>query len=402
MPTATAAAALRYCAELGGVTKKNDTKLLKRKDAPAPAMCPAFPPAVTPTGTATGTPAGTSAATFTPTLAATATRTTGVVPPTPTATPLSSCPLAAGKYTVTQSSGGVLKVYSFAPFPFPSGGQIVEDVGVADVNCVHNVVVPFPNGFNAPNFCVPALGFTTSVTQTGCGIGKIDSNGGSDFDTDEIGDTSTSAAPCPGQGAHPGCLTGADAKIRVDITVGNGSADTCSGGSANALVSIPVHTKSWSDNSGGTFNGCPGDGTFNAGDTTQAEFDQILDFTTASASGHWQDLDGNGCSIAGLGPAGGHTGNSLCTGPGQPAACCTGANAGTCPTAPTGTCMNIGAGTVNTVAQGQFGSTTAGVGDGSFATYLPNTVSGPAAPLGSTCALPPVINFSGTATRCLP
>jgi len=32
-------AALRYCAEFGGETKKNDAKVLKRKDAPAPAAC---------------------------------------------------------------------------------------------------------------------------------------------------------------------------------------------------------------------------------------------------------------------------------------------------------------------------------------------------------------------------
>jgi len=36
-------ASLRYCAELGGETKKNDDKLLKRKDAPAPASCASAP-----------------------------------------------------------------------------------------------------------------------------------------------------------------------------------------------------------------------------------------------------------------------------------------------------------------------------------------------------------------------
>jgi hypothetical protein len=36
-------AAVRYCAELGGTEAKNDAKILKRKDAPAPAACAAPP-----------------------------------------------------------------------------------------------------------------------------------------------------------------------------------------------------------------------------------------------------------------------------------------------------------------------------------------------------------------------
>ncbi len=361
---------------------------------------------VVPTATLTATGAPTGTATATATIAVTpptATATTEASPPTPTATPNNPCPLAAGAYTVTQASGGVLKVYSFAPFPFPAGGQIVQDVGPGDANCVHDVVVPFPGGFSAPNFCVPALGFTTSVTQTACGIGSIDSNGGSDFDTSEDADTSDASGTCNLPQAGGACAFSADASIRVDITVGDGTPDTCASGTANALVTVPVHTLSWSDNSGGSFGDCPGNGVFDEGvDARQAEFNQILDFTTASAKGRWTDLDGNGCSLAGLGPAGGHTGNGICTGPGAPAPCCTGQGSGTCPTAPTGTCIDINTKTVTTIAQGQFGSTTAGVGDGSFATYLPNTITGPAAPLGATCASPPAINFSGKATRCLP
>ena len=42
MPAGTTAS-LRYCAEFGGEEKKNDATALKRKDAPAPAICPELP-----------------------------------------------------------------------------------------------------------------------------------------------------------------------------------------------------------------------------------------------------------------------------------------------------------------------------------------------------------------------
>jgi lipooligosaccharide transport system ATP-binding protein len=39
--------------------------------------------------------------------------------------------------------------------------------------------------------------------------------------------------------------------------------------------------------------------------------------------------------------------------------------------------------------------------DLTFKTILPSTISGPTASTGATCASPPAINFTGTATRCL-
>ena len=370
------------------------------------AGCPATPTATmpgvsTPTNTSgPGTPTNTSGpgtptntpVSSTPTdtpVSSTPTNTVGAdtptaspsstVQPTPTETAGPQCPLAAGAYTVTQVTGGKLAVYGFAPFPFPAGGSIVQDVKAASLpDCVHDVVVSASGGFTAPNFCVPALNLTTSVTQTGCGVGKLDSNGGSDFDTNEVGDTSDTTGPC--NLPHPSCTAGANSSLRVDITVGNGAPDSCVSGTVNALITVPVHTKSWSDMSGGTFNGCPGDGVFNGTDTVVAEFDQILDFTTASGAGKWMDLDGDGCSLAGLGPASGYT------------------DTGTCMDA---TKLNTAEVAVITVATGEFGST-GGTFDGSFSTNLPNTVSGPAAPLGATCATAPVINYSGMATRCIP
>ena len=383
--TLTAGTASAYCAEFGGTEKKNDAKLTKRKDAPPPPQCATLGPA--PTATATGTPSGTAAATV-----------------TPTATPIPGCPLVAGKYTTTQVSGGSLKVYTFMPFPFPAGGTIVQDVAAATLpDCVHDTVVPFPGGFGAPNFCVPALGYTVSVTQTGCGVGQIDSNGGSDFNILEVSDTSdTQNANCTGPGLPHTCCTGSgtgtctgacglphpagcapsstDGSVRVDVTVGDGSADTCTGGgSANAIVTVPVHTVTWQDNSAGSFGACPGNGVFNMGtDTIITQFDQVLDFTTDTASHHWADIDGDGCSLAGGGPAAGEP-------------------------AQTGLCLNFAPNpdTITTVAAGGFGST--GVpNDGSFSTKLPNTVAltGPFA--GDTCGSPPPINFSGLATRCIP
>lgn len=334
----------------------------------------------TPLATNTPPPAtSTPVATATVTQTRTVTRTSTPAPPTPTVTTAPTCPLAAGQYTVTQIAGGSLKVYTFQPFPFPSGGSIVQDVATATMpNCVHDTVVPFPGGFSAPNFCVPALGYTVSVTQTGCGVGKIDSNGGADFTVTEVNDTSDSSATC--NLPHMGCpggpiILGADASSRVDITVGDGTPDTCATGTANALVTVPVHTVTWQDNSTGSFGSCMGDGVFNAGDAIITQFDQTLDFTTDTTKSSWADIDGDGCSLAGGGPAGGQA-------------------------AITGSCINIAAGTVKTVASGGFGST--GVpNDGSFSTSLPATVAmtGPFA--GTTCAAPPAINFAGKATRCV-
>jgi len=327
----------RYCAEFGGTEVKNDDKLVKRKDASAPASCPS------------------------------------VAPP--------GCPLAAGQYTTTQVSGGSLKVYTFAAFPFPAGGTIVQDVAAASLpDCIHDTVVPFPGGFTAPNFCVPALGYTVSVTQTGCGVGQIDSNGGSDYKIEENNDTSDSSVTCnlPQMGCPPGPPTiGSDASTRVDVTTGGGTATCAGSGLANVLVTVPVHTKTWQDNSVGTFGACTGDGTFNGGDMVITEFDQILDFTTDEAHAHWSDIDGDGCSIAGGGPI---NGQALIK----------------------GECLDTGAMTAKTVAAGGFGST--GVPqDGSFSTSLPNTVALTGAFAGATCGSPPALSFTaGTVTRCLP
>jgi hypothetical protein len=248
------------------------------------------------------------------------------------------------------------------------------DTGPGDADCIHDTVVPFPGGFNAPTFCVPALGFTVNVSQTGCGIGIIDSDGGSDVTVVEQGDTSD--ATCGQSQSGAACSTFADSSQRVDITVGDASADTCAGGgTANTLVSIPVFTVTWTPAGPPV---CPdADGMFNPGtDTLITQFPQTLDFTTDTNTASFVDLNADGCKRGGgLGPDG--------------------------PTTATGACLNLGNGTVTTGAAGTVASAGAPAGDLLFSTTLPNTFAQTGPFAGATCASPPVIPLGGgTDMRC--
>lgn len=328
MPAGTTGA-LRYCAELGGTEKKNDVKVLKRKDAPAPAVCPSVPSV--------------------------------------------GCPLSQGRYTIT-TTGGTLTVATFAPFAFPAGGETIQDVTAGDASCVHDTVVPFPGGLTVPVFCVPALGASVAVTQSGCGVGRIDSDGGSDFTVEELGDTSETTVcgvpqlTCPAAGPAP------DSSGRIDVTVGDGAPDSCaSGGTANAIVSIPVETLTWvaADAS------CPDtDGVYDVGtDTLLAEFPQTLDLTTDTNTARFFDIDGDTCSRSGLGPQG--------------------------PFASTGQCIDFGDNTVNIAASGTVFTSGGPTYDLLFTTVQNNTIGAPAPFGGATCPSPPLIDFDGTASRCL-
>jgi hypothetical protein len=355
---------------------------------PQASNTPLATPTTVPTNTATPLP--TSTATAEPSATATA------VPPTPTTAP--TCPLTAGRYTIT-TTGGALRVATFLPFPFPPGGKTIQDVGPGDANCVHETVIPFPGGLTVPVFCVPALGATTSVTQSGCGVGRIDSNGGSDFTVDEEGDTSDAAVCNDAQAICPGVGPAPDSAGRIDITVGNGTADICpGGGTVNAIVSIPVDTLTWvaADAS------CPDtDGTFNPGaDTQLAHFPQTLDLTTDTAAARFIDLDGDHCARSGLGPALYANENSMCAGAGDPMACCTGNGTGTC-AAVSGKCIDLNAKTVNIAGSGTIFTSGGPTYDLLFATVQKNTVSGPDPSGDASCGSPPVINFDGKTTRCL-
>jgi hypothetical protein len=299
----------------------------------------------------------------------------------------SCCPLAQGRYTITYGVGGQLQVASIdggtpGGFPFPAGGTIVQDVSASVLpSCVHDTVVPAAGGFSVPAFCIPGLNFTVQVAQNGCGVGQMDSNGGSDFTIVEVGDTSDSSATCnlPAVGCPPGppstVPADRDSSVRVDITVGDGAADTCGGGgTANAVVVIPVTTTTWLS---GDFT-CPdADGVFDAGsDTLILLINQNLDFTTDVSTSSWADIDGDGCSIAGAGPPAGLT--------------------------RTGDCLTLGTGDVTLVGTGTIGSDGAPLFDLTFAARLPNTLIGPAPFGGATCGSPPAVDFDGTATRCIP
>ncbi len=304
---------------------------------------------------------------------------------------------AAGRYTQT-TGPGELKVSTFAAFPFPAGSVTIQDVSAPDANCVSTTVIPYPGGLTTPIFCVPALGYTVMVEQTACGVGVIDSNGGSDLTVDEKGDTSSTLFACA---AGQSCATPVDSSGLIDITVGDGSPDTCaSGGTGNAMVSIPVYTTTWlaSDAS------CPdsGGGPPSGGDTIITSFPQTLDQTTDRATAEFNDNDADGCSRQGVGPAGPYTTNQLCTGAGAPYACCTGAGTGTCVgNGAVGQCIDFSAMTTTVTGAGTVFSSAAPLHDLLFQNILPSTITGPAPFGGATCGSPPVINFAGVAHRCI-
>lgn len=285
----------------------------------------------------------------------------------------SGCPLVAGSYTLRQEVAGTLRIATFTPFPFPPGGTTTYDVGAGRMPaCVHSVVVPFPGGFAAPAFCIPGLGLSVKLEQAGCGIGQIDSNGGSDYTVAEVGDTSDASDTC---GLPQTCIVGEDSALRVDVTIGDGIPDTCASGTANVIVAVPVLTTTWVEHSSG--DSCPpNDGSFDPdqGDQFLVEFPQVLDFTTDTNAAVWTDLDGDGCTITGAGPEIGLSN--------------------------TGTCLDLESKTLVTAASGPIGSAVS-VADITYSTALPNLFSGPQEALGATCDSPPAINFNGLAHRCI-
>ena len=123
-----------------------------------------------------------------------------------------------------QATGGSLRVGSISTFPFPPGGTVIQDVKSGNAQCIHETIVPFPGGFSAPFFCIPGLGFTVKVTQTGCGIGQIASNGGADYTVTEVATaaTPTGRATCRTRTAH--AVRRQPAHRR---TVGDGTPDSC-------------------------------------------------------------------------------------------------------------------------------------------------------------------------------
>jgi hypothetical protein len=163
-----------------------------------------------------------------------------------------------------------------------------------------------------------------------------------------------------------------DSAQRVDITVGDGSTDVCETGTANAIVTVPVLMTVWSAMA------CPDpDLTFDPEDVGSLvlQLSQILDFTTDSATSKSEDIDGDGCIIAPVGPPGGL---SL-----------------------EGTCLDLASSTVTVAAAGTVASGSSPLFDLTFSSMLPGSLSGPGLSLGAAGDTPPDINFLGLTTRCI-
>lgn len=340
----------RYCALYGGTPRGDPSKIFKRKDASAPVLCPGAVPTATPSNTDT---------------------------PTPTHTPIVGCLLSEGAYTLTQASAGSITFDGLPPIGFPAGSSsaMVVDLGAASPpDCLHDAVVPFPGGFGPIVFCqLPGTGFTIRIEQTGCGVGRVDSNGGADFTVATVADTSDTFGVC--NVPHTSCNTlNGDQGARVEVTVGDGFADSCSSGAVNVVATVPVQFTVWLEET----SLCPDpDGVFDGGDILVSQFETVFDLTTDATAATWMDLDGDGCFLAGAGPGGA----GLST---------------------TGTCHDTVGATVSTA----FASPVA-LGDPVFfdhtiAGLIPFDVTGPGAPLGAVCASPPAVDFAGTATRCFP
>ncbi len=281
------------------------------------------------------------------------------------------CPIEAGTYTLTQPSGGMVQVGPLA-IPFPAGGSIVLDVQAASPpDCIHNTVVPFPGGFSSPPYCIPGTGYTARLIQRACGAGRVASRGGGDYTISEVGDSS-SQAECNNQQE---CVPGVDSKIRLDVTVGDGTPDQCVSGQANVAVTIPVETLVWIDQTMPMT--CPAaDGEYNPEtDQLLSRLEQNFDFTTDTNTVDWADLSGDGCTIAHADPPIRFS-NS-------------------------GTCWDIAGQTVTIVASGALGSASQPLYDTSYTGIFPSTVSAPAPPSGAVCDAPPPIDFAGTTVRCL-
>jgi hypothetical protein len=165
-----------------------------------------------------------------------------------------------------------------------------------------------------PVFCIPALGFTSQVTASGCESGGAHGQGTvwdnipgavcPDADVTRVGDTSdpdgnscgTLGTTCAGA-VTPGSA-GSDIDGNINTTRGNTVCDSPDG--VGTQLDIPVLSTTWN----AVDASCPdGDGTYDPGtDTLVTQFNFILSPTTASTSADYTDLNGDLCSFQGNGP----------------------------------------------------------------------------------------------------
>jgi hypothetical protein len=214
-------------------------------------------------------------------------------------------------------------------------------------------------------------------------VGRLDSNGSSDFNVWETGDTTDTSGVCPSVPAV--CVDGNDSAERMEMVVGDHTPDVCLGsGTANELLSIPIDTVIWLA-AGGV---CPDpDGKVDPSDTLVVRLSQVLDLTTDQSFSEWRDFDKDGCCINGIGPN--TTANP-----------CTAFTSG--PLGSQGKCLDTTGGTVTLAGTGTTASATGPLFDVTFSFMQPYLVTGPTPGGGSTCTTAPVMTFGGNATRCVP
>jgi len=214
---------VEYCAEFGGTPVKDDSKLFKRKDAPAPAGCAVVLPTHTPTKTFTRTPTRTF--TNTPTVTQTGTET-----PEPTETPSptsTATPIFIGNHKCTLGGGitdSFMQLHAALPLAaFATAGAAVDLScgttglnGKAPCNCS---VQSFPP------LLISGIFWACVNPPTGtCPAGEIDCNGGNAMGLVLEGNrnigTCTSNADCASQ-----CTTKCGTTGKVPFGVNGGQCE---------------------------------------------------------------------------------------------------------------------------------------------------------------------------------
>ena len=187
--------AVRYCAQFGGTTSRNDTRGLKRKRANAPGACASVPPPPTPTATATvfGT------ATITPTVTITRTSTL-----TPTATPIlpTATPTRRNRWSSTSATSPAAAI--------SRSTRRRSRCGQHERLAAHRARRPRRRGSGiAPTTCeidhidpinIPSIGYVCVQPAPGCDLGEADCNGGTPLGVDlrANGNVGSCASPTTG------------------------------------------------------------------------------------------------------------------------------------------------------------------------------------------------------------
>jgi hypothetical protein len=245
--------------------------------------------------------------------------------------PVVPCDLPAcapERVTLTSGAGGTLTVSVLPPFPFPSGVLTVLDVDTAvkrrpDV-CYHPVTIP---AFSVPVFPIPALGYCSQVTTTGCASGSGGLVGAGTLwdgmapaglaDSTVLTKGDTQDGVCDTTGA-PACDANAphmNSTGDIDLVT---SPSTSAG--VRSLIEIPVKSLTWSEQGCITFadpncqaGGDPQlccclnsvfDPVEEPGDAIVTNFNFVLRPSTDMATAQFADKNGDGCFVGGSGPPG--------------------------------------------------------------------------------------------------